>query len=409
MSKTFPVRHALGTALLALFLTGAATETFAQSASDAFHSGRKGRKADKEQQQDKGSAAKVEAKYPNATREEPEAKASAKLSAQLKKIFDAYGENDPAVVVPLADEMIANDKANAYERAISARLAAASLVGEDDAKAMAYLQKALDFNGLSNNEHYDSMLMLGQLQMQGDDDAKGLATIDKLIAETRTTNPEVLAIKGNALYRLERYPEAIAALTQAIDVAGAEAKPEWQQLLMASYFDSDQPAKAAEIAEAALAKSPDDKKLQLNLASIYMQAGQNDKAIALLEKMRAKGQLTEDRDYRNLYALYLNTEGREKEGIAVINEGLDKGVIKPDYKTYIALGQAYYFTDQPALAIESYQKGAPLAPDGEAYLNLARILWSENRLGEAKQAAQKALDKGVKKPEEARKVLAQKG
>lgn len=408
MSKTFPVRHALAAAVLALFLTGTATESFAQSASDAFHSGRKNRKADKEEQ-GKEASAKVEAKYPDATREEPEAKASAKLSAKLKKIFDAYGENDAATVVPLADEMIANDKANDYERAISARLAAASLIGEDDARAMAYLQKALDFNGLSNNEHYDSMLMLGQLQMQADDDAKGLATVDKLIAETRTTSPDVLAIKGNALYRLERYPEAITALKQAIDTAGTEAKPEWQQLLMAAYFDSDQPAEAARIAEEALAKNPDDKKLQMNLASIYMQADQNDKAIALLEKMRAKGQLTEDRDYRNLYAMYLNTEGREKEGIAVIKDGMDKGVIKPDYQTYVALGQAYYFTDQPALAIENYQKAAPLAPDGEAYLNLARILWGEDRLGEAKQAAQKALDKGVKKPEEARKILAQKG
>src|SRR3546814_5473003 len=81
-------------------------------------------------------------------REEPEAKASAKLSKDLKKIFDAYEADDAASVVPLADEMIANEKANAYERSISARLAAASLIGEDDAKAMAYLQKALEFNGL---------------------------------------------------------------------------------------------------------------------------------------------------------------------------------------------------------------------------------------------------------------------
>src|SRR3546814_2002450 len=78
---------------------------------------------------------------------------------------------------------------------------------------------------------------------------------------------------------------------------------------------------------------------------------------------------------------------------------MEKGVIKPDYQTYVALGQAYYFTDQPAQAIENYRKAAPLAPDGETYLNLARILWGEGQLGEAKQAAQKALDKGVKKPE----------
>src|SRR5690606_25113349 len=153
-----------------------------------------------------------------------------------------------AKVVPLADDMIADDKANAYERSISARLAAASLIGEDDAKAMDYLNKAVEFNGLSNNEHYDSMLMLGQLQMQADDDAKGLATIEKLISEAKTDNPDVLAIKGNALYRLERYPEAIAALKQAIDAAGPDANPQWEQLLMAAYFDGDQPAEAARIA-----------------------------------------------------------------------------------------------------------------------------------------------------------------
>lgn len=407
MSTSSPLRFTLGAAIAAMLLLGAATETHAQSASDAFNAGR--HKDRKEKQQEHKKEAKAEDKYPNATRQEPEARASAKLGGKLKKIFDAYEANDAAKVVPLADEMIADPKANAYERAISARLAAASLVGTDDAKAMAYLQKVLEFNGLNNNEHYDSMLLLAQLQMQSDQDAQGLATLDKLIAETRTSDPEVLAVKGNALYRLERYPEAAATIKQAVAAAGDQAKPEWMQLLMASYFDDDKPEQAAKVAEELLAKDPNDKKMQMNMASIYMQAGQDDKAIALLEKMRAAGQLTEDKDYRNLYALYMNSDGKEKQAIAVIKEGLDKGILQPDYKTYAVLGQAYYFSDQPQLAIDAYQKAAPLAPDGETYLNLANLLWGEGRLGEAKQAAQKALDKGVKKPQDAKKVLAQKG
>ena len=130
--------------------------------------------------------------------------------------------------------------------------------------------------------------MLAQLQMEDEQYAEALATIDRFLTETKSQKPEYLVTKGNILYRLQRYPEAITALKQGIDAAGADAKPEWQQLLMAAYFDSNQPAEAAQIAESALAKNPDDKKLQMNLASIYMQADQNDKAIALLEKMRAK-------------------------------------------------------------------------------------------------------------------------
>ncbi len=407
MPTSLPIRFALSATIAAILLLGVATETHAQSASDAFNAGHN---KDKKEKQETQKEAKAEAaKYPNATREEPEARASAKLGGELKKVFDAYEEGNAAKVVPMADEMIANPKANAYERSISARLAAASLLGDDDAKAMTYLQKALEFNGLSNNEHYDTMMLLAQLQMQNDQDAQGLATIDKVIAETKTTDANVIGTKGAALYRLERYPEAQVTLKQAIDAAGDKAQPAWLQMLMASYFEDNKPEQAAKIAEDLAAKNPNDKKMQMNLASIYMQAGQDDKAVAMLEKLRTSGQLTDDKDYRNLYALYLNTDGKEKEAISVIKEGMDKGILKPDYQTWVALGQAYYFSDQPKQAIDAYQKAAPLAPDGETYLNLAKALWGEQRLDEAKQAAQKALDKGVKNPEDAKKILAQKG
>ena len=46
-----------------------------------------------------------------------------------------------------------------------------------------------------------------------------------------------------------------------------------------------------------------------------------------------------------------------------------------------------------------------MAADGEAYLNMAKILRDQGKTGEAKAAAQKALDKGVKKPAEAKEIL----
>ena len=135
-----------------------------------------------------------------------------------------------------------------------------------------------------------------------------------------------------------------------------------------------------------------------------MQAGQDDKATALLEKMRASGALDKAEDYRNLYAMYLNHD-KNKEGIAVIEEGLRKGVLKEDYDVLNALAQAYWFSGQSEQAIATYRKAAPLAPNGEAYLNLAKALLNEGRVAEAKQAAQQALDKGVRNPGDAKKIL----
>ncbi|HJW46055.1 MAG TPA: tetratricopeptide repeat protein, partial [Lysobacter sp.] len=99
-------------------------------------------------------------------------------------------------------------------------------------------------------------------------------------------------------------------------------------------------------------------------------------------------------------------DGMEKNVIEVVQEGLAKGILKPDFQSHVALAEAYYYSDQPVLAIDAYRKAAPLDDDGETYLNLARLLWQENRIPEAKEAAKQALAKGVKKPDEAKKILA---
>ena len=106
-------------------------------------------------------------------------------------------------------------------------------------------------------------------------------------------------------------------------------------------------------------------------------------------------------------ASYLSLDDAQAKAIEIINEGLEKGILKPDHQTYVALAQAYYFGEPQQLsqAIGAYQKAAPLAPTGETWLNLAKLLANEGRMPEAKQAAQSALDKGVKNPDEAKRIL----
>jgi len=363
-------------------------------------------------QQDEQRAKKSQVaaeQYPSATRKSPEAKATAKATPKLQKMMKLYEDEKFADARAIADELIANTSANAYDHAFAAQIAAQIAYDADDsAAAMEYLKKALEFNGLDNNGHYSAMMMLAQLQLQDEKYADALATVDRFLSETQSQKAEHLILKGNALYRLERYPEAITTIKQAL-AASPEPKAEWQQLLMGAYLETENTAEAAKLAEQVAAKTPNDKRAQMNLAAVYMQGDMLDKAVGVLEKLRAAGQLTDDKDYRQLYSAYLNLEGKEKEAAGVINEGLQKGVLKPDFQAYLALAQSYYFSDQSAPAIDAYKKAAPLAPDGETYLNLARALWQADRIGEAKDAAKQAVAKGVKNPADAKKILALPG
>lgn len=353
----------------------------------------------------RGPAKKVEAMFPNATREDRTPKTTAKFNRDFQRMVDLAEKEKFAESLELAEKIIANPKATSDDRAIALQNASYAAGQLDDyAKSLDYVERALKEDALANNTHFQMMRQAGQMRLGEEQYAEGLAHIDRFMQETGTREPEMLALKGNALYRLERFEDAIAVLKEAID-AQENAPDSWRQLLMASYFELERPLEAAQIAEQIAARTPDDKRAQMHLAAIYAQADLYEKATEVLERARARGMLTEERDYRQLYAMYFNMDGKENAAIEVITEGLQKGILKDTAEVHVALAQAYYFTDRTEQAIEHYRKAVPLATDGEPALNLARLLSNEDRPADTKAAAQDALQRGVRRPGDAWMII----
>ena len=204
----------------------------------------------------------------------------------------------------------------------------------------------------------------------------------------------------------QKYADALATLDRFLGETKAD-KPEYQSLRAGILGGMGRNAEAAKVFEDLMAKNPNDKRIMMNAVASYQQADQFDKANALLEGAYKRGQLTEAKELRALYVGYMNAE-RWKDAQAVIDDGMAKGtlVASPDLaKDLMVLGQNAYYKGSDNDAIALYRKAAPMATDGEAYLNLAKILRDQGKTAEAKSAAQQALDKGVKRPEEAKQIL----
>lgn len=348
---------------------------------------------------------KVAERYPDTTRESPSGKASRTVGKKLEEMNEFYSNDDMAGTRAVAEEILANPEANDYEKAYAAQFASQAAYDADELEAaVAYMQQAVDLDALDNNSHFNAMLNLAQMQQGAEQNEAALATFDRYLSESGSTAPQDLMMKGQALYMLERHAEATQVIEQAI-AASDDPNPQWQAMLMQVYAESGDSAGAVRMAEEVVAAKPDDRRALLNLAVIYDQAGMADKAIEVLERLRAGGQLETSAEYNQLFVTYLNMEGQERKAAEVITEGLDRGILEPDHNTYIALAQAYYFSDQPGPAVEAYRKAAPLDDDGETYLNLAKVLFQEDRMSEAAQAAQQALDRGVSDPKDARSII----
>jgi hypothetical protein len=345
--------------------------------------------------------------FPNATREDHKPKAG-KLQAKMKKLEAQFQSDKFDEVIAGAEALLADPKASAYERARAAYLASfASIQLDDDdfTNAIKYADRAVKEDALPNSVHFQLMQQIAQMNLADDKFDAAIAAADRYLAETRQPDHKAQAIRGAAFYQMDRFAEAIEALKLAVPADG-EPEKAVTDMLIASYLQAEKYGEAIAVAEVGANKNPGDKKMQLNLATVYAQADQPAKAAAVFERLRSAGLLTENSDYEMGYRLLANLEGREKDTIAFINEGLDKGILKPSAAVYGVLGQSYYFSEQTGPAIAAWEKGAPLAKDGEMFLNLAKVNVQEERWAAAKAAAQQAIAKGIRKPSDAWIVIA---
>lgn len=325
-----------------------------------------------DKQDDETASSSSASLYPLATRVEPEAQASRAGTKRLQAISDAYeaGKYDQAIA--LAVEVGNDPESNAYEKSFAYQVAGNAAAGSDkDAAAADFFAKAIAANGLNNNDHYTVMYNLTATQYGLNQNEQALKTLDRFLAETKSEKLEMQKLRGGILMQLDRNAEA------------------------------------AELFGKLIAAHPDDKTLRLNAVAAYQQAEQPDKAMALLADANAKGMLSSANEYRALYVSYINAD-RDKEALALIDEGIAKGVVEPGpdlAKVYMVIGQKAYYADNMTAAIDMYKRAAPIASDGEASLNLAKILFDTGKKAEAKVAAQQALEKGVKDAAQAKRLI----
>ena len=339
--------------------------------------------------------------YPNATRKEPKLEMSSSTQRDLNKALDLVNNNKYDEAQPLLEKIADDSRASKYARAMA-------LYGEgqvangkdDDAGAIEKFRAAYALDALPNNTQFLVLYNVAIMQIQSEKYADALTTLDEWFKVTGAQKPEAYALQGNAYYRLEKYQQAVDAIKKALSLSD-KPSDSWYQILMASYAELEQYGEAAKVLEQQLAKNPNDAKLTTQLATIYIRAKQDQKAVDLLASAKQKGLLTSENDYKLMAQLYDQLE-KPKEGAAVLQEGFTKNIIKPSYEMYKLLGDSYALAQDDTHAIEAYGKASPLAHDGNVDYVRGSLLLNNDRGKEAVDALRQAVAKGgLKQPGEA--------
>lgn len=358
-----------------------------------------------------GIAAAKESKqtdYPNATRSEPKNDLRERDQKALQAAIDASNAGDDAKAQEAAQKIL-DTSSSKYAKGVALQVLANIKYNAGDYKgAIALYKQLLDLNSLPNDSYFGSMLNLVAAYMADEQYQQAGEQLKVWREQGKRETADSYAIEGNIDYRLEKYPEAIAALNKAIALNNGESKDSWDQLLLASYGETKQYDQMDKMVDAALSKDP-TKTTQLNNALVYYQNnGEYARMGALMEKAAAKGALTTEDDYMRMGQVFAvmaqnadnqsQAEAYAAKGIKAVEDGLAKGVVKPGYKPYKLIGDIYRIAGNTAKAMDAYAKAAPDAPDGELDLLRAQVLiQDQQKYAEGKAALQRALQKGVKR------------
>jgi tetratricopeptide (TPR) repeat protein len=333
--------------------------------------------------------------FPLAVRQAPKQEGSKELGKKRNQMIIAYQKKQFDEAKQFADAVKSDPSANANDKGTAARVLLLLITTKDKNNhkdAIPELEEAINSNGLDNNAHYSLMSELAQRYLANQDYQDALETADKFLNETKTEKKEILAVKGNSLYRLKREKDAIVVLEKvhtldANDVAVT-------QMLARAYSDIGQKTKAAELTKAIAQASGGDRVAQINLAITYRDAKQYEQAADVIADLRKNQQLVEERDYLTAMNIYSAMKNKEADLASIIEQGLEKGALKPTANNYNVLAEAYYYSNQTDKAIANWTKSAPLSKDGAVYLNLAIVQCQESKWAACKESAKSAIAKG---------------
>jgi tetratricopeptide (TPR) repeat protein len=360
------------------------------------------------------SDSKKEVLYPNATRKEPKLDlTSEKEQKALNDGLEAAAAGDKDKASQLLQPLIDGSKSK-YAQALALQGLANMHYNDGDIKgAIEMLKRALDIGVMPNDTYFQLQFMLAQFYLADEQYQLSLDTIASWRAEGKKETADSYAAEGSAYYRLQKYPEAIAAIKKAQSLTD-KPNDSWNQVLMASYAESGQADQAADLAQKQLSANPNDATALNNAVAVLMQSQKYPEAIALMEQARAQGALKTEKDYVNLAKLYLvvgqgssDPKPNALKATQVLDEGVSKGLVQQNVDNLKLIGDANYIAEQPTQAIDAYRKAIPLAPDGQPAISAGQLLLSEGKFSDAKSLIQQGIAKGVQHKGRAYMLLAE--
>ena len=245
-----------------------------------------------------------------------------------------------------------------------------------------------------------------QLQFTQEDYTGALVTIQRLMQSVAEPSADIYMLKGQALFQMERYNDALDPIKTAITMyrdQGRPPKENWLLLLRVIYFERNDYDNMLKVVKELILYYPKDTYI-LTLAGIYSEQGDTKKQMALTEVLYEKGLLTNASNITNLANLYM-MHGLPYKAAVLLEKEMDEKVVEANERNLRLLSQSWYQAREDQKAIPPLKKAADMAEDGELYVRLAQSHLNLDQWKDAVAALQRGLKLGGLKRDDQANIM----
>lgn len=295
---------------------------------------------------------------------------------------------------------LANASLNDHEKALVQQTFGFIYIQQNrNREALASFEKALSYNALPGNVVQGMRYSLAGLYAAEGEFLKSIETMRLWFEYEAEPKAEAYMVIASAFAELDRYDDALPYVRKAIEVSPTPVES-WYMLELAIHIDKDRYSAAAGVLRRMLQIWPGKSKYWELLSNIYLQLGDDAKALDAMMVAYRNGMITEESKIIALVQLNMLQEIPYAAG-TILEDALSAGAVQENQKHLDLLLQAWMDAREFDKAIKVIDQLSLVSNDGKYAMRKALILNEMGRWDGVGEAADQALELGIDKPADA--------
>jgi tetratricopeptide (TPR) repeat protein len=332
--------------------------------------------------------------------EERQTRKASAINAKIFEKFAAAQERMQAEDWPAAEAILNEVKAKP-KLSSAEKMQLQSLYGflyysqgryEDSIKAF---EQIIAMPDIEPRQRTETLYTLAQLYFTIENWDKAISIMQDWLTSIENPPPEPFILLASALYQVERYPEMIEPIEQAMAIAEERGKPikeQWWLLLRVPNYEAGNIPEVVRILEILVVNWP-KKEYWTMLSGMYGELNFESKQLAAYEAAYDQGFLVDGRELVAFSQLLLQADAPYKAA-KTMEQGLGDEVIENTVSNLKLSSQAWHMAAEYEKAIAPLKEASAVSEDGELDVRLANSYLNLGRYKECAASARAGLKRG---------------